>query len=88
MRLILLCLFILPLQGCFFFFAVPGSMFQSGNACAGESAYVGQRLKHDDGRTGTVKEIVGRHQRCQVAHRPVLVQVEFDGEAQADNFQR
>ena len=88
MRLILLCLFVLPLQGCFFFFAVPGSMFQSGNACSVESVYVGQRLKHDDGRMGTIREIVGRHQRCQAAQRPILVQVEFDGEEKTDSFPR
>lgn len=77
MRVLLIVSMFLPLGGCLFIFPIPLSAFQDGNACAGETVYVGQTLKHDDGRTGTVEKVIGRHQRCQSAARPMLVEIKF-----------
>ena len=79
MRYLIVLALILPLQGCWFFMVpIPSSAFQDGNACSGESVYVGQRLKHDDGRMGTVEKVIGRHQRCQSGSRPMLVDVRYE----------
>lgn len=79
MRYLFVLLLILPLQGCWFFlFPIPTSLFQEGNACAGESVYAGQTLTHDDGRIGKVSKVIGRHQRCQRNDRPMLVDVSFE----------
>lgn len=79
MRYLIVLLLILPLQGCWFFMVpIPTALFQEGNACAGEGAYVGQRLKHDDGRVGTVEKVIGRNERCKSGSRPMLVEVRFD----------
>lgn len=79
MRVLTILLLTLPLGGCWFFmFPIPTSMFQEGNVCAVEGAYVGQALKHTDGRTGKVTKVIGRHQRCQSAAMPMLVEVNFD----------
>ena len=69
----------LPLGGCWFFMVpIPSSMTQDGNACAGDGVYVGQKLRNAEGKVGKVEKVIGRHQRCQEAVRPVLVQVSYD----------
>lgn len=69
------------LQGCFFFY-IPGSMLSamSGyNTCAGERAYVGQRIRHHaDGRVGKLVRISGRSERCQDGRWPILVEVDYE----------
>lgn len=77
MHCLVVLLLALLLQGCWFIY-IPAGMFQEGNSCSGESVYVGQRLKHDDGRTGTVEKVIGRHERCQSSARPMLVSVKYD----------
>lgn len=78
MRCLTVLLLTLPLQGCLFFFPIPSSIWQGGNACAGEYVQVGERLKHTDGRVGKIEKVIGRHQRCQSASMPMLVDVSYD----------
>lgn len=79
MRYLLIAALVLPLQGCWFFmFPIPTSLWEGGNACAGESVYVGQTLTHDDGRIGKVSKVIGRHQRCPTGARPMLVDMSFE----------
>lgn len=79
MRYLLISVLVLPLQGCWFvMFPIPSSLFQEGNACAGDGTYAGQVLRHDDGRSGTVAKVIGRHQRCPSAARPLLVEIKYD----------
>lgn len=74
----LVYLFCLLLQGCWFIY-IPPSMFAAGNSCLAESSYVGQRIKNEQtGKIGTVKELIGRSERCQQAHMPILAQVDYD----------
>lgn len=77
MRYLVIAVLVVPLQGCLFFFYVPGSG-EAGNTCVGESAYVGQSLKNDDGRVGRIEKIVGRSSRCQTARHPMLADVKYD----------
>jgi hypothetical protein len=78
MRLLVIASSCLILNGCFFFW-IPTSMFSSANTCVGESSYVGQRIRNQQsGQTGTLKEIHGRHQRCQMAITPILATVEYE----------
>jgi hypothetical protein len=79
MKYLVVLLLTLPLQGCWFFFLpIPTSLFQAGNTCAGENVYAGQRLRHDDGRVGTVVKVIGRHQLCQTSNRPMLLEVNYE----------
>lgn len=79
MRAAVAMLLVLPLSGCWFFMVpLPSSLFEAGNACAAENVAVGQRLKHTDGRSGKVEKVIGRHQRCQSARMPVLVEIVYD----------
>lgn len=73
---------LLALQGCFFFW-VPirsdsGESDARFNTCVDDKAYVGYRMKHSDGRIGTVRQIFGRSSRCQVASNPILAAVEYE----------
>ena len=77
MRYIAIAALALPLQGCLFFFYVPGST-EGGNTCVGETSFVGQRIKHDDGRSGQVEKIIGRSSRCQTAKYPMLADVKYE----------
>jgi hypothetical protein len=45
----------LLLQGCFAFWVPLPRSDSAGNTCVDTSAYVGQRIKNDDGRMGTLK---------------------------------
>jgi hypothetical protein len=78
MRACLVVLSCLCLQGCWFIF-IPGSLFASGNTCVAESAYVGQRVHNRyNGKTGTLKEMHGRSERCQSGELPIVATVEYD----------
>lgn len=68
-----------PFISGWFCVSVPMGMFDSGNACVAASSYVGQRI-HDsqNGKWGVVKELQGRHQRCQSAIHPVKAYVEWE----------
>ena len=76
MRIILVVLLALLLQGCWFVY-IPAGLFSTANACAGEYAQVGQQLRHTDGREGTIKKVHGRSDRCQDGRMPMLVTVDF-----------
>lgn len=77
MRAYLCVLLCVPLQGCLFFY-IPSSLFASGNTCVGESAYIGQRVFNSQtGKTGVLKERIGRSERCQDGAMPILADVEF-----------
>lgn len=81
MRYLFILALCLPLQGCLFFFYVPGSLIDAitgGNACGPESMTVGGRFKHYDGRIGTVEKIYGLSDRCRNAHIPILADVKYD----------
>lgn len=79
MRYLAVLLMVLPLSGCWFFMVpIPSSMFQEGNACGGESAYVGQRLRMPDDRVAKIEKVIGRHQRCQQTKAPILVEVSYE----------
>lgn len=77
MRYVLMLVLCIPLQGCFFFFYVPGSS-QAGNACASEYSQVGQLLRNEEGKVGKIEKVIGRHQRCPTAARPILVEVSYE----------
>jgi len=78
MRLAIVVLLASTLQGCFFFY-IPGSMLSGGgNTCATEAVAEGGRIKHADGRVGTVSKLYGRSERCQDGRRPILADVKYD----------
>lgn len=78
MKLILLVALTLSLQGCWFIY-IPASVFQSGNTCVSDSAYIGQRiLNRHSGKYGTVKELHGRSDRCQSGDIPIVATVSYD----------
>lgn len=64
------------LSGCWFAF-IPGSLLEPGNLCVGPSAKVGDRIRHRDGRLGTVKAIYNTSSRC-TPEMPVKADVTFD----------
>lgn len=77
-RLLLLLGFVPFISGWFCVY-VPFGAFDSGNACVAESSFVGQRIfESSTGKWGTVKELQGRHQRCQTAVHPVKAYVEWE----------
>lgn len=81
MRFLVVVALCLPLQGCFFFLYIPGSVIdkmRAGNACATEGSVVGQNLKHTDGRLGVIEKIYGPSDRCRESVYPVLVDVKFN----------
>jgi hypothetical protein len=87
MRILFVLLLTLPLQGCLFFFYIPGSVIDKlksepeivgGNACAGASVRDGGRFAHHDGRMGTVEKIYGTSTRCPNPDIPMLVDVRYD----------
>jgi hypothetical protein len=71
----------LMLNGCFFFMVpLPSSdTFSYANTCVGsENAVVGKRIKHNDGRIGTIKTVYGSSDRCRKdAALPILTEVEY-----------
>jgi hypothetical protein len=71
----------LMLNGCFFFMVpLPSSdTFSYANTCVGsENAEVGKRIKHADGRIGTIKTVYGSSERCRKdAAHPILTEVEY-----------
>jgi hypothetical protein len=68
----------LLLQGCFAFMVPLPRADSAGNTCVDTNAYVGQRIKNDDGRSGTLKTIYGASDRCRGQRtRPILVEVEY-----------
>lgn len=84
MRFLILvpCLF---LGGCWFVF-IPGSAISSlsdglsgqfGNMCIGESSKPGDKIKHTDGRIGTVQKVSGPSSRCNTTY-PVRAEVTFE----------
>lgn len=78
LRLVLL-LATVPFISGWFCISIPTSIFDSGNTCVGDTAYVGQRINNPNtGKMGTVKELQGRHQRCQNAVHPIKAVVEWD----------
>ncbi len=78
MRICVAVLLSIGLQGCFFFY-IPGSAFASGNTCVSDSAYVGLKINNkQNGKSGTVKELHGRSNRCQSGELPIVATVEYD----------
>jgi len=78
-RLALLLCSVPFISGYFCVGFVPGSVFAKGNTCVGESAYVGQRITNrNTGKTGSVKELHGRSERCQDGKIPILATVEYE----------
>ena len=74
---ILLCL--VPFISGFFCIHIPAGVFQSGNTCVPDSAYVGQRISNSQtGKSGTVKELHGRSERCQNGATPIVATVEYE----------
>lgn len=82
MRYLAVLLAVLALHGCFFFWVpIKGDSGETDarfNTCVDEKAYIGYRLRHADGRLGTVRQIFGRSSRCQVASNPILAAVEYE----------
>lgn len=80
MRLAFIVASCLALQGCFAMFHVPaGDPAASANTCVPEDHVVGRRLRNEtNGKIGTIKELHGRHQRCQVRTHPILATVEYE----------
>lgn len=68
----------LALHGCAFLY-IPGksSPEAEGNACVQESAYIGQQIKDEKGRTGTLRRTIGRSSRCQAGSHPILGVVDY-----------
>lgn len=88
MRYLIVLLLCLPLQGCLFFFYIPGSVVEKiksggepvsfGNACVAAGTSNGSKYIHQDGRVGTVDRIYGPSGKCQFETAPILVDVKFD----------
>jgi hypothetical protein len=80
MKLILVCLSCLALQGCWFFMMpLPSSDPSSAaNICVPDGYAIGKRLKNEKGQIGTVTAIHGRHHRCQNGAYPILATVEYE----------
>lgn len=79
MRLVILLCLVPFITGWFCVGFIPGSVFASGNSCVGEGASVGQRLtNYSTGKTGTIKELHGRSERCQDGKMPILATVEYE----------
>ena len=68
----------LPLQGCLFFFVIPGSVFDGNNVCLMYGPKVGDKITLKDGRSGTVQSLAGASSRCQQPNLPVLATLKFD----------
>lgn len=78
MRLVILLCFVPFITG-WFCISIPMGVFAPGNTCAGEDAFVGQRLTNTQtGRSGTIKELHGRSGRCQDGKIPVLATVDYE----------
>jgi hypothetical protein len=65
-------LFVLALAGC------AGDIYDVYNTCVQQTAYVGYRIKNDDGKIGTVTKIYGASDRCKVESHPVLAAVLYE----------
>jgi hypothetical protein len=77
MRYLFVLLGCLELGGCFMY--VPGGLFARGDSCVPENYQVGERIRNNQtGKTGTIKELHGRSERCQDGARPILATVEND----------
>jgi hypothetical protein len=63
---------VLLLAGC------AGSAYDVYNTCVQQSAYVGHKIKNDDGKIGTVTKIYGASERCKVESHPVLAAVLYE----------
>lgn len=48
------------------------------NTCVDDKAFIGYRLKNDDGRIGTVTQIFGKSERCSNATHPFLARVMYE----------
>ena len=78
LRLVILLCFVPFISG-WFCVSIPGSVFRPGNTCVNESAYVGQRITNrQTGKSGTIKELHGRSERCQDGLIPIVATVEYE----------
>ena len=77
----------LPLQGCWFFFYIPGSVVNSvsdavtgaeGSNCVGENAKVGDKIRLPNGSVGTIKSLSGTSVRCTEPGLPIRALLVFD----------
>ena len=77
---------LLFLQGCFFFF-IPGSVVgkvsdaftgAEGSNCVSTSIKVGDGVRLQDGRTGTVKSLSGESRLCKNPTQPIRALVEVN----------
>jgi hypothetical protein len=72
------------LQGCFFFFLIPGAVIDKtadavtgarGENCVAPTVKVGDQIRLVDGTTHTVKSISGTSYRCQTARFPIRAEL-------------
>ena len=74
---ILLCL--VPFISGWFCVFIPLSVFSSANSCVAETSIVGQRITNSQtGKSGVIKELHGRSNRCQDGRIPILATVEYE----------
>lgn len=79
LRLAILLCFVPFISGWFCVGFIPGSAFRPGDTCVSESAYVGQRITNrQTGKSGTIKELHGRSERCQDGRIPIVATVEYE----------
>ena len=78
LRLVILLCFVPFISG-WFCVSIPTSVFSSGNTCVSESAFVGQRITNSQtGKSGTIKELHGRTERCQDGKIPIVATVDYE----------
>ena len=78
------------LQGCFFFFLIPGSVTSKisdavtgakGANCVATTVKVGDRVRMPDGSVGVVKSLSGTSNRCTDLERPIRAEIVASADA-------